>query len=212
MEPPVTETGLGPGKLDDVGPIILGHRLNTTKTFGAYTALIYDKGALVLRMLHFLMSNPATGEDKAFFAMMTDFVERYRNGVASTEDFQVLANEHFARTPTAQKYKLKDLDWFFRQWVYQSGLPTYQLEYQTVSQPDGSVVVSGNVTQENVPEDWFMPLPLVFTFSGGQRARGTIPASGRKTPFEIKFPIKPQKVELDPESWVLSERTSTKGR
>ena len=52
---------MGQGKLADVGPIILGHRLNTSKTFGAYQALIYNKGALVLRMLHFLMSNPDTG-------------------------------------------------------------------------------------------------------------------------------------------------------
>ncbi|HLG17990.1 MAG TPA: M1 family aminopeptidase [Blastocatellia bacterium] len=212
IEPPRTFTGIGPGKLDDVGPIVLGHRLNTTKTLGAYTALIYDKGALVLRMLHFLMSNPASGDDKAFFAMMTDFVEKHRNGVASTEDFQALANEHFARTPTARKYKLTDLNWFFKQWVYQTGLPTYQLEYQIVSQPDGSVIVSGNVTQENVPDDWFMPLPLVFTFSGNQAARGTIPALGKKTPFELKLPMKPQKVELDPESWILSEKTSAKSR
>jgi len=52
-KPPVTLNGFGKGKLFEVGPIILGHRLNTTKTFGAYQALIYNKGALVLRMLPF---------------------------------------------------------------------------------------------------------------------------------------------------------------
>jgi len=51
-QPPVTTTGLGKGRLVDVGPITFGHRLNTTKTFGAYQALIYSKGALVLRTLH----------------------------------------------------------------------------------------------------------------------------------------------------------------
>ena len=62
--------------------------------------------------------------------MMTDFVERHRNRFASTDDFRVVANEHFAKTPIAQKYKLTDLNWFFNQWVYESGLPSYQLEYQ----------------------------------------------------------------------------------
>lgn len=210
-EPPITTVGIGKGRLVDVGPIILGHRLNTSKTFGAYQALIYNKGALVLRMLHFLMSDPSTGSDKAFFAMMTDFVERYRDQFASTDDFRAVANEHFAKTPIAQKYGLKDLNWFFHQWVYQTNLPSYELEYQ-VQDDAGSVMVTGTVTQQNVPEGWFMPLPLVFSFGGDQEARGTVHAYGPKTPFQIKLPMKPKKVELDPHEWILSEKTSTKGK
>ena len=210
-DPPVTLTGVGKGRLNDVGPLILGHRLSTRKTLGAYQTLIYNKGALVLRMLHFLMSNPSNGDDKAFYAMMTDFVERYRNNFASTDDFRVVANEHFAKTPIAHKFKLTDLNWFFNQWVYQSGLPSYQLAYQIQDQPDGSVVLSGTVTQEDVPDDWFMILPLVIAFDGNQLASGTVHAKGAKTPFSINLPKRPKKVELDPHKWILSEKTSTKG-
>ena len=210
-DPPVTTVGVGKGKLADVGPIILGHRLTTNKTFGAYQALIYNKGALVLRMLHFLMSDPANGDDKAFFTMMTDFVERHRGQFASTEDFMKVASEHFVRTPIAKKYGLKDLNWFFSEWVYQAVLPSYQLEYEIVEQ-DGGVIVRGTLIQENAPDKWFMPLPLVFSFGGEQWARGTIHAFGPKTPFAIKMPARPRKVELDPDSWILSERTSTKGK
>lgn len=210
-DPPRTRLGPGKGKLSEVGPIILGHRLNTTKTFGAYQALIYSKGALVLRMLHFLFSNPANGDDKAFFAMMTDFVNRNRDRAASTDDFRLVANEHFARTPIGQKYKLNNLDWFFDQWVYQAELPSYQLEYSIAAQPDGSVVVSGNVIQEHAPAEWFMPLPIVFTFGEKQWASGTVSVHGPKTPFTIKLPQRPQKVELDPSNWILSDKTSTKG-
>ncbi|MEO5936536.1 MAG: hypothetical protein ABIP81_04925 [Terriglobales bacterium] len=35
-------------------------------------------------------------------------------------------------------------------------------------------------------------------------------AVGPRTPFSIKLPMAPKKVELDPELWVLSENTSTK--
>ena len=210
-DPPETLTGPGKGKLNDVGPIILGHRLSTKKTFGAYQTLIYNKGALVLRMLHFLLSNPATGDDKEFFAMMTDFVDKYRNDFASTDDFRVVANEHFAKTPIAQKFKLKDLNWFFNQWVYQTGLPSYQFAYQIQDQPDGSSLLTGTVTQEDVPEDWFMVLPLAISFDGAQWALGTVHALGPKTQISIKLPKRPKKVELDPQKWVLSEKTSTKG-
>lgn len=211
-EPPVTTTGIGEGRLADVGPIVLGHRLNTRKTFGAYGALIYNKGALVLRMLHFLMSNPVSGDDQAFFAMMTDFVNRYRDHFASTDDFRAVANEHFARTPIARKYRLNDLNWFFNQWVYQAGLPSYHLEYEIVEQAGGAVVVRGTVIQSNAPDEWFMPIPLVFFFGGEQEACGTVHAKGPKTPFEVKLPMRPKKVELDPYHWILSEKTSTKGK
>lgn len=208
--PPRTMQGIGKGKLNDVGPIILGHRLNTGKTFGAYQTLIYNKGGLVLRMLHFLFTDPNTGDGTAFFTMMKDFVEQYRNGVASTDDFRRVANVHFINTPIAKKYNIKDLNWFFSQWVYQTELPSYKLEYAVENQPDGSIVVSGNVIQENAGENWFMPLPITFTFSDNNIARGTIAVLGNKTPFKLKLPSKPSKMELDPHQWVISEKTSTK--
>ena len=209
-QPPRTETGMGGGRLNDVGPIILGHRLGTSKTYGAYQALIYNKGALVLRMLHFLLSDPGTGADKAFFDMMKDFVERHRNGAASTDDFRKVAGEHFARSPIGKKYGLTDLNWFFRQYVYTTDLPSYKLEYAIQAQPDGSVMVTGNVLQEGVHDKFFMALPLLFTFGPDRYAGGTIHAFGPKTPFQIKLPAKPEKVELDPYRWVLSDKTETK--
>ncbi len=209
-KPPFTQTGMGSGKLNDVGPIILGHRLSSSKTYGAYQALIYNKGALVLRMLHFLYSDPGSGDDKAFFDMMKDLVEKHRNGSASTDDFRRVANEHFARSPLGKKYKMTDLNWFFRQWVYNTEVPSYKLEYSIQDQPDGSVMVSGNVLQEGVPETFFMPLPLVFTFGAERYANGTVHAYGPKTPFQIKLPQRPSKVELDAHRWVLSDKTETK--
>jgi Peptidase family M1 domain len=207
-EPPVTQVSYGSGTLNDIGPIILGHRLSTRKSYGAYQALIYNKGALVLRMLHFLMSDPATNDDKEFFAMMKDFVERYRNGVASSDDFRAVANEHFARTPIAQRYRLTDLNWFFQQWVYETEMPSYKLDYRIDDQPDGSVIVSGNVTQEGVPDKFFMVLPLVFTFGDGKFAGSTVAAAGLKTPFKIKLAARPFGVELDPQKWILSGKTT----
>jgi aminopeptidase N len=208
--PPETETGVGKGRLVDVGPIILGHRLSTRKTQGAYGTLIYNKGALVLRMMHFLLTDPVSGQGEGFFNMMTDFVNRHRDRFASTDDFRNVANEHFAKSPIARKYGLKNLDWFFKQWVYHSELPSYRLEYQVQDQPEG-VLLTGTVFQEHVPDDWLMILPLAISFGGKQEALGTVHAYGPKATFQIKLPMRPTKVELDPQRWVLSEKTSTKG-
>ncbi len=209
-DPPYTAMGPGKGKLVDVGPIILGHRLETKKTHGAYSTLIYNKGALVLRMIHFLMTDPSSGNGQPFYDMMKDFVNKYRDNVASTDDFRNVANEHFARTPIARKYGLKNLDWFFQQWVHGTALPSYRLEYQIESLPDGTANVTGNVIQENAPENWFMPLPVVMKFGGDKYAYGTVAAVGPNAPVKIKLPMKPESIELDPKRWVLSDKTSTK--
>lgn len=208
--PPQTMTGIGKGRLVDVGPIILGHRLNTSKTGGAYEALIYNKGALVLRMLHFMLSDPATGNGQPFFDMMTDFVERHRNGMASTDDFRAVVNEHFAKTPIAQQYKMQNVNWLFRQFVYQSELPSYEMQYKINPEPDGKVIVSGTITQKNAGENWVMVLPVKFGFGGKQEAAGTVIVQGPSTPFQIRLPAAPSKVELDPDRFILAENVSTK--
>ncbi len=208
---PRTVLGMGSGRLNDLGPITYGLRLNTTKTLGAYQTLVYNKGALVLRMLHFLFSHPSTYDDTAFNTMMQDFVTRHRNKAARTEDFWAVASEHFARTPTAQKFNLRNLDWFFRQWVYGTGLPSYQMEWEVITKADG-LYLSGVVKQDAVDKDFVMILPLVLSFDGNQEARTTVAAAGPVTPFEMKVPAKPRKVELDPFAWVLSERTTSRAK
>jgi Peptidase family M1 domain len=207
---PWQQTQFAKERLVDVGPIILGHRLSTRKTRFAYQVLIYNKGALVLRMLHFLLSDPSTGNDKAFFTMMTDFVERYRDKSASTDDFRRVANEHFAKSPIAQQYRITNLDWFFNQWVYQAVHPSYRLEYQLENQADGKVLLTGKAIQEDTPEDWFMVLPVVFNFGGKQEAHATVHAYGPSTTFQMRLPARPQKVELDPDHWIIADNLSTK--
>ena len=210
-DPPITTTGIGKGRLVDVGPIILGHRLSTSKTLGAYQTLIYNKGALVLRMLHFMLSDPATGEGQGFFDMMTDFVQRYRNNTASSDDFRNVVNEHFAKSPIARKYGMTNLNWLFAEEVYQTALPSYELQYKLEDQPDGKVILSGTITQQNAPEDWLMVLPVKLSFGGKQEGSGTVLVQGASSPFQIKLPMRPKKVELDPDRWILSEKVSTKG-
>ena len=207
--PPRTALGVGSGRLTDVGPIIMGRRLASRETVNAYTTLIYNKGALVLRMLHFLFTDPSSGNGQPFFDMMRNFVATYRNRSATTDEFIAVANEHFATTPIAKRFGLQDLNWFFRQWLFQTYLPSYRLEYSIQAQPDKTFLLKGVVFQEGVPEGekWFMPLPLVLKFGGGKTARPLAYALGPRTEISIKLPAKPDGVELDPDWWVASDKT-----
>jgi hypothetical protein len=73
-------------------------------------------------------------------------------------------------------------------------------------------VLKGTIKQTNVDPDFQMVLPLVMTFAGNQSARTSVRAVGPNSTFELKVPQKPTKVELDPVSWVLSEKTTSKAK
>lgn len=209
-QPPKTRNGIGSGHVWELGPIVLGHRLNTHVGSGAYQSLVYSKGALVLRMLHFLFTDPETGSSDAFFKMMRDFVERYRGKAASTEDFRIVSGAHFSRTPIARQLGLPNLDWFFWQWVYESDMPSYSLEYAVEDQPDGSAVIRGIVSQQDVPDDWAMILPVVVEVPGKKVSYSPVLVMGAKREFRIAVPTRPKRVELDPDRWILSDKTTTK--
>ena len=210
--PPQTLTGVARGRLVDVGPLVLGHRLESRETRGAYSALTYKKGALVLRMLHFLFTDPQTGKGDAFFNLMTDFVRRYKDGIASTRDFLAVANERVKDTPLARRYGYHDLNWFYRQWVLESYLPSYELSYHIENSADGQIILKGDLFQKGLPdkEIWFMPLPLRIQLPGDQVANITIAAQGEHTPVAVRLPQRPEKVELDPDMWILSDKTTEK--
>lgn len=79
----------------------------------SYSAVVYRKGGYVLYMLRQLMFDNKDG-DRPFIEMMKDFVATYRNGNASSEDFQRIAEKHIR-----PKMNLKGdgkLDWFFSEW------------------------------------------------------------------------------------------------
>ncbi len=208
--PPHNIFGPGPGRLVDVGPLIMGHRVETRETRGAYTALTYSKGALVLRMMHFLFTDPQTGDGQAFLDLMSDFVRRHLNSTATTEQFFAVANDRVQNTPLARRYGYKDLNWFYRQWVTQTYLPSYELSYHLEDQPDRTVLLKGQLYQKGLPEKetWFTPIPLVIRYPGGKFAHGTIAVQGERTPINLKLPMRPDKIELDPDLWILSDKTS----
>jgi hypothetical protein len=211
-EPPVTLTGVGSGRLVDVGPIILGHRLSTSKTLGAYQALIYNKGAP--RVAHAALHVEQSFDGRGAAVLRHD--DGLRRALSKQDGFKpttsaTSSTNNFAKTPIAQKYGMKNLNWLFRQAVYQSELPSYEMQYKIQPDADGKVVVSGTITQKNAGENWVMVLPVKFGFGGKQEAMGTVIVQGPSSPFQIKLPAAPSKVQLDPDRWILAENISTKG-
>ena len=110
---------------DSVGPIWMGTRTSSSLSPGAYSVLIYNKGGYALTMLRMMMADSkASDPDARFKAMMQDFCRTYNNQAASTEDFKAIAEKYM--TPVMDMENNHRLDWFFRQYVYGTGIPRYE--------------------------------------------------------------------------------------
>ncbi len=173
--------------------IALGWRAAESRT-GNYDLVVYKKGAWVLHMLRNLLLNLRTMNEDAFKAMMQDFYQTYRGKSASTEDFQRVVERHVGQP----------MDWFFRQWVYGTAIPTYTLSWNSESRPDGTFTLRVVVRQADVPDDFTMRVPLLIEFASGQ-ALVRVVARGPRTDASFTLPEKPTRLELNPLESVLAE-------
>jgi aminopeptidase N len=141
----------------DVGPVVMGTRVSTSKTGGnVYQYLIYPKGTYILHMLEMIFWSPQTGEAQ-FKVAMHDFVNSYRNQAATTEDFKAVMERNMPRWADVDKNH--KLDWFFDPYVYGTEIPKYAVTSEIVKQ-DGADAVHFKVTQSGVSNDFRMLVPL----------------------------------------------------
>lgn len=180
----------------DVSPVWMGLRGGSHKYPGAYQITAYRKGGFVLHMLRQMMWDEKTG-DKAFIAMMQDFVKTYYNQNAATEDFKGIAEKHM--TPKMDLAGNKKLDWFFLQWIYGKEVPRYKLEYKLTPQPDGKTLLTFTLTQSEVSQGFGMSVPVYLDFDGKMVRMGDIPMIGSSTSQEYKVPLpqKPKRVLIN---------------
>ena len=180
---------------NDAGPLWMGERLISPRSELAYQNLTYPKGAYVLQMLRSLMYD-ADDKDKAFIAMMHDFVETHRDHPATTESFKAVAEKHMTKLMDLQKNGR--LDWFFDEWVYGTQVPRYHFDYQVAPQDAGKVKVHMTITQSEVDDHFAMIVPVFADFGKGWIRVGQIGAVGNSThSADVILPSQPKKVGLN---------------
>jgi hypothetical protein len=185
---------------DQAPPISLGQRVASSANPQDYQITIYSKGAWVLHMLRTMLTDPDTGGDDRFTAIMRAFYTRHVGRTATTAQFQAVAEEQLG----------VDLTWFFDQWVHGSAIPTYTFSYRLDDQPDGSVKTTVRVRQEGVPDEFQMVVPILLEF-GEEFATVQISVSGPVTEMELPLlPRRPTNVVFNPDESVLAE-TKTEG-
>lgn len=111
---------------------------------------IYKKGSLVLHMLRRVLG------DAAFFAGMQLYGQTYQYGTATTRDFQ-----HAMEDASGQP-----LDWYFNEWVFDKGLPTYNWTWQSAPAGSGRRTVAVTIRQNQTNAPYFR-MPIEFRVQRG---------------------------------------------
>jgi aminopeptidase N len=179
---------------DDAPPMGIGYRVAQVDPVH-YELMVYRKGAWVVHMLRNMLLEFRTMKEDRFRAMMRDFYTTYRGRRASTRDFQRVVEKHVGLP----------MDWFFDQWVSGTAIPVYTLSWRTDPAPDGKVLLRFRVRQENVPDTFIMPVPLLIELPDKSQVLIRVNMRGSKVEGELPLSAKPVRLELNPLQSVLAE-------
>jgi hypothetical protein len=185
---------LGDGQ--EAGPISLGPRTSTSTTPEDYRLVVYEKGAWVLHMIRNMFLDLDTMKDGGFGDMMREFYSSHAGRDATTADFQRVV----------ERYAGRDMTWFFREWVYGTGIPRYRFAWRSARAEDGKFKVTCRVDQENVPEDFEMFVPIQIDFGGNRYARLRVFVKGPHSEFDLPpLPSEPKAIVFNDLESVLCE-------
>jgi len=106
--------------------------LASSHSLAAYQSIVYKKGAVVLDMMSRLF------EEERFLRILREIVRVTADRVISTEGFVTLV----------ERIGGVDLQWFARQYVFGTGLPSIYYRYTLEPGPDGRWLVEGEVRQQ----------------------------------------------------------------
>ena len=148
---------------------------------GIPNGIVYQKGGWSLHMLRGQIG------DAKFWAGIREYYRRYRDGNASTADFEKVMEEVSGA----------DLGWFFKQWLYRPGSPTLQ---GTWHYNVAAATVAIELMQTQNGEAYRLPLEIAVGDSTTK-----VEMTQKQQRFEIPAAKDPGAVTLDPNVWILMD-------
>lgn len=176
------------------GSIFVRNIANASEIFNSNRS--YAKGSIVLHMLRGIV-----GDDKFFQILRTYASSKYAYANATTEDFQSIAE-----AVMGQK-----LDYFFKEWIYGEGFPTYSFGWTYEPKPNNMYRINLTVkqsTRTTEPALFTMPIPFQIKTST-QDSTAIVFNNQAEQYFNIDVKGKPETITLDAENWILKNLDST---
>lgn len=152
----------------------------------------YNKGATVLHILRGIM-----GDDVFFKVLKTYLTSKSAYGNATTEDFQAVAEN-----VSGQK-----LDYFFKEWIYGEGYPTYKYSwsYSQKSGTQSSVMLNIQQTLKTTSPSYFtMPIQIKIKTTTKDTVI-TVFNNQAEQLFTFNVAGTPTSIEFDPDNLILKD-------
>jgi hypothetical protein len=189
----------------DIGPLIVGGRLSSSKSRDAYDQVVYTKGPWVIHMIRELLRQPnvpnSKDSDARFIGLLQTLQKKYAHAPLSTEQFQ--REVEAVMTPKMALEGGRSMDWFFEQYVRGTGIPHYKVEY-TSRHTEKGFVIRGKLMQTEVPRSFVAPVPIYASTTTGRTVLlGSVLASGEETSFTFTSASQPRKLLIDPHMTLL---------
>ena len=167
--------------------IAFSKRYNHSVVDTTYTDLMdllnansYQKGGWVLHMLRTEIG------DSLFQQSVRTYYQKYRLSNADSKDFQKVI----------ESVSNRDLDWFFKQWLYQSGQPNLKIDKKLDQNSFSiSIVQQGKVFR--------FPLTIEFKLKNGQLLNEKIQITEKETSFKKVFSSELESIRIDPDVELL---------
>ena len=153
---------------------------------GIPNPIVYQKGAWVLHLLR-----GQIGAER-FWAGIREYYRRYRDGNASTADFQHVMEEVSGT----------DLGWFFRQWVYRAGSPVIEGGW---SYHSAAKKIEIHLAQIQPGPAYRLPLEIAVDGKINK-----VELNAKQQRFQLPAASAPSQVELDPNTRMLMDAKFSK--
>lgn len=162
---------------------------DTTKASRIFDSrLSYSKGSHLLYMLRWILG------DSVFFSGMRSYFNdpSIAYGFATTKDFQ----------RNLEKVSGLKLDYFFKEWFYGQGYPTYNIQW---SQLDNNFVRIKIDQKTSDPSVKFFELPIALQFKNASQEKTIVINNNRNGEVFIRdIGFAADSVIIDPDYWVIS--------
>ncbi len=156
----------------------------------------YLKAAVVLHMLRGVLG------DSLFWASIKAYANdpNLKYGVATTEDFQAVV----------EKVSGKDLDYFFKEWIYGEKYPQYNVEWTYTNTSGDKYLVTVDIKQvkRTDPKYFKMPVKIEIKTSLTDTTVTVMNNAVAEESFPIEVKGVPSQLLFDPDTWILRDLKS----
>jgi Peptidase family M1 domain len=189
----------------EIGPVIAGRRMISSRSPDAYNVVVYAKGAWIMHMLREMLRQPGGSRgkdsDARFIGLLHTLVSKYARTALTTADLQ--REVEAVMTPRMDLEGGRSMEWFFDEYVRGTGIPHYKVQFTSHSSEKG-FQVRGKLMQEGVPRSFIAPVPIYASIGPGRTVfLGTVVASGEETSFTFTTAAQPHKLLIDPHMTLL---------